>query len=177
VRWEPHAGCGGRAGETHQEQSWQGAPVRPNWPQQPRPVATPAPRTRPCHTGTRTRRRLPTPANLHPMPAAARRPAAAGHPLASGHRITPSAMREWPTATNKACAEGLKAPISSDTRVIISAYLFRKIERWSPVYLALYVRRAWAIFDHPYNAESARLTCAALASAAARRIAGSGING
>jgi hypothetical protein len=25
------------------------------------------------------------------------------------------------------------------------------------VYLALYVRRAWVIFDHPYNADSARM--------------------
>jgi hypothetical protein len=31
--------------------------------------------------------------------------------------------------------------ITSDTRVIISVYLFRKIERLSPVYLALYGRR------------------------------------
>jgi Gp49-like protein DUF891 len=28
----PHAGCGGRIGETHQEQSWQGAPIPPNPP-------------------------------------------------------------------------------------------------------------------------------------------------
>jgi hypothetical protein len=30
VRREPHAGCGGRIGETHQEQSWQGAPIPPD---------------------------------------------------------------------------------------------------------------------------------------------------
>ena len=32
VRSNSHAGCGGRAGETHREQSRQGAPVRPNQP-------------------------------------------------------------------------------------------------------------------------------------------------
>jgi transposase, IS5 family len=30
VRCESHAGCGGRIGETHQEQSWQGAPIPPD---------------------------------------------------------------------------------------------------------------------------------------------------
>ena len=30
MRGDAHAGCGGRAGETHREQSRQGAPVRPN---------------------------------------------------------------------------------------------------------------------------------------------------
>ena len=30
MRSNSHAGCGGRAGETHREQSRQGAPVRPN---------------------------------------------------------------------------------------------------------------------------------------------------
>jgi hypothetical protein len=39
-------------------------------------------RTRPCHTGTRARPRLSTPAIFHRMPTAARRPAAVGYPLA-----------------------------------------------------------------------------------------------
>ena len=30
MRGDVHVGCGGRAGETHREQSRQGAPVRPN---------------------------------------------------------------------------------------------------------------------------------------------------
>jgi len=30
VRGDTHAGCGGRTGETHREQSRQSAPVRPN---------------------------------------------------------------------------------------------------------------------------------------------------
>jgi hypothetical protein len=30
VRSNSHAGCGGRAGETHREQPRQGAPVRPD---------------------------------------------------------------------------------------------------------------------------------------------------
>ena len=30
MRGDVHVGCGGRAGETHQEQSRQGAPVRPD---------------------------------------------------------------------------------------------------------------------------------------------------
>jgi hypothetical protein len=44
---------------------------------------------------------------------------------------------------------------SGDTRVIISAYQI-EIQRGSPVYLALYARRAWVISDHPYNAEYLR---------------------
>jgi hypothetical protein len=37
------------------------------WPQRPRSAVAPALRTRPCHTGTRTRPRLSTPAISHPM--------------------------------------------------------------------------------------------------------------
>jgi len=51
--------------------------------------------------------------HFHPTPAAARRPAAAGYPLACQPSPTPAASREWPTVTNKACADGSKAPISS----------------------------------------------------------------
>ena len=51
-------------------------------PQQPRSAVASAPRTRPCHTGTRARPRLSTPAIFQPMPTAARRPAVAGYPLA-----------------------------------------------------------------------------------------------
>ena len=50
-----------------------------------------APRTRPCHTGTRARPRLSTPAIFHPMPTAARRPAPAGYPLACQPSRYPSA--------------------------------------------------------------------------------------
>jgi hypothetical protein len=39
VRGDAHAGCGGRARETHREQSRQGAPVRPNRALLPVPVA------------------------------------------------------------------------------------------------------------------------------------------
>jgi hypothetical protein len=39
---------------------------------------------------------------------------------------------------------------TSDTRVIISAYRFKKLVMIT-VYLALYARRAWVIFDHPYT--------------------------
>jgi hypothetical protein len=49
------------------------------------------PRTRRCHTGTRARPRLSTPAIFHPMPAAARRPAAAGYRWPASHPVTPSA--------------------------------------------------------------------------------------
>ena len=37
------------------------------WPQRPRSAVAPALRTRPCHTGTRARPRLSTPAIFHPM--------------------------------------------------------------------------------------------------------------
>src|SRR5262245_48945661 len=40
---------------------------------------------------------------------------------------------------------------TSDTRVIISVYLFRKTERGSRVYLALYGPKGSVISDHPYN--------------------------
>jgi hypothetical protein len=37
------------------------------------------------------------------------------------------------------------------------------------VYLALYARRAWVIFDHPYNADSARLPSSAAGAFCVRR--------
>ena len=61
------------------------------WPQRPRSAVAPALRTRPCHTGTRARPRLSTPAIFHPMPTAARRPAAAGYRWPASHPVTPSA--------------------------------------------------------------------------------------
>ena len=61
------------------------------WPQRPRSAVAPALRTRPCHTGTRTRPRLSTPSIFHPMPTAARRPAAAGYRWPASHPVTPSA--------------------------------------------------------------------------------------
>jgi hypothetical protein len=30
MRWKPHVRFGGRVGETHQPQGWQGAPARPD---------------------------------------------------------------------------------------------------------------------------------------------------
>jgi hypothetical protein len=56
-----------------------------------RSAVAPAPRTRPCHTGTRARPRLSTPAIFHPMPTAARRPAAAGYRWPASHPVTPTA--------------------------------------------------------------------------------------
>ena len=38
------------------------------------------------------------------------------------------------------------------------------------MYLALYARRAWVIFDHPYNAESARVVTVPKAEPMARRL-------
>ena len=61
------------------------------WPQRPRSAVAPALRTRPCHSGTRARPRLSTPAIFHPMPTAARRPAAAGYRWPASHPVTPSA--------------------------------------------------------------------------------------
>src|SRR5271167_494742 len=61
------------------------------WPQRPRSAVAPALRTRPCHTGTRARPRLSTPAIFRPMPTAARRPAAAGCRWPASHPVTPSA--------------------------------------------------------------------------------------
>jgi len=83
------------------------------WPQRPRSAVAPALRTRPCHTGTRARPRLSTPAIFHPMPTAARRPAAAGYRWPAVHPVTPSAR---PGMTHREergpCADGLKAPIT-----------------------------------------------------------------
>jgi hypothetical protein len=81
------------------------------WPQRPRSAVARALRTRPCHTGTRVRPRLSTPAFFHPMPTAARRPAAAGYRWPAVHPVTPSAR---PGMTHREergpCAGELKAP-------------------------------------------------------------------
>ena len=86
------------------------------WPQRPRSAVAPALRTRPCHTGTRARPRLSTPAIFHPMPTAARRPAAAGYRWPASHPVTPSAR---PGMTHREergpCADGSKAPITPNT--------------------------------------------------------------
>ena len=51
-----------------------------------------------------------------------------------------------------------ESPITSDTRVIISAYQIEKIGDDHPVYLALYGPKGLVIFDHPYNADYERST-------------------
>ena len=97
--------------------SWTGLVLLLCWPQRPRSAVAPALRTRPCHTGTRARPRLSTPANFHPMPTAARRPAAAGYRWPAVHPVTPSAR---PGMTHREergpCADGLKAPITPNIR-------------------------------------------------------------
>jgi hypothetical protein len=47
---------------------------------------------------------------------------------------------------------------SSDTRVIISAYLFRKLSDITRVSGVIRSKGSDLIFDHPYNAESARVS-------------------
>jgi hypothetical protein len=67
------------------------------------------PRTRPCHTGTRARPRLSTPAIFHPMPTAARRPAAAGYRWPAVHPVTPSARPGMTHRDEQSMRRGIKS--------------------------------------------------------------------
>jgi hypothetical protein len=108
------------------------------WPQRPRSAVALALRTRPCHTGTRVRPRLSTPAIFHPMPTAARRPAAAGYRWPAVHPVTPSAR---PGMTHREergpCAGGLKhpaeyvLPVEDTFRVTDRHRMTDSVEQWN----------------------------------------------
>jgi hypothetical protein len=85
------------------------------WPQRPRSAVAPALRTRPCHTGTRARPRLSTPAIFHPMPTAARRPAAAGYRWPASHPVTPSARPGMTHREEQSMRRRIKSILPADS--------------------------------------------------------------